>query len=138
MEKSMKYVIKSSKCASTAVVMLLLGFVGFALSDAWGQWEHNEEEASDPCPKPYVKTISPKTAAPLDEVKIRGNRFGHEPGSVTFFPGVDAGIISWSYKRIYVKVPEEAQSGDVLVTSSCGDTSNTVHVNVEKEIDPYY
>ena len=94
--------------------------------------QYIEPTPQPPCPTPYVKTISPRAAQPLTEVKIRGSRFGTEPGSVTFTPGVNGKIISWSIKRIFVEVPEDAQSGQVSVTSSCGSvSSNTQYFTIE-------
>lgn len=95
-----------------------------------------DQEAEGPCPKPYVKTISPRAAKPLATVKIRGNRFGAEPGAVLFAPGIKGTIVSWSYKRIQVQVPADAQTGPVIVSSSCESTSNEVHITLESSYEP--
>ena len=107
-------------------IVLLCAF----LLPAFAQ-EELEEEAGQPCPKPYIKTISPRTTQPLTEVRIRGSRFGHELGTVTFSPGVTGKIVSWSNKRISVEVPGDAQTGPVTVISSCGAVSNDQYFTVE-------
>lgn len=107
-------------------------FVGalffFSLSGIVTLYAQEEEK---PCPKPYVKTISPKAAKPGDEVKIRGSRFGKQGGFVTFAPGVRASIKEWKFKRIYVVVPGGAKTGPVIVTSHCGETSNEDHFTIK-------
>ena len=97
-----------------------------------------DEEQPEPCPKPYIKIISPRAAQPLTEVKIRGSRFGSELGSVTFTPGVAGKVVSWTNRRIFVEVPEDAQTGPVTVAASCGSVSNdqyfTVDIKEEEEV----
>lgn len=89
-----------------------------------------EDETDQPCPKPYIKTITPRVTASGEAVKIRGNRFGSLPGSVTLSGTAEAVIVSWSQKRIYAAIPEGAASGMVTVHSSCGNTSNQIYLTV--------
>ena len=90
------------------------------------------EEAEGPCPKPYIKTISPRAAKPGDEVKIRGRRFGTEKGEVVFNPGAKAEIAEWTFNRIWVIVPEFATSGSVFVRVPCGLESNKEYFEVTR------
>jgi hypothetical protein len=91
------------------------------------------QEEEKPCPKPYIKTLSPKAAKPGDEIKIRGSRFGKKRGIVTFAPGVRAPIKEWRFKRVFVIVPEGAKTGPVLLTSHCGEMSNEDHFTIKAE-----
>ena len=91
------------------------------------------QEEDKPCPKPYIKTLSPKAAKPGAEIKIRGSRFGKERGSVTFAPGVKAPIREWTFKRIFVIVPEGAKTGPVFVTAPCGEVSNKDYFTIKTE-----
>jgi hypothetical protein len=90
------------------------------------------EEQEGPCPKPYIKTISPGAALPGDQLKIRGRRFGTEEGAVVFTPDVEAEIVNWTMHRIWVIVPETATSGSVVVRVSCGSESNTQYFTVKQ------
>ena len=91
------------------------------------------QEEDKPCPKPYIKILFPKAAKPGDEIKIRGSRFGKERGIVTFTPGVRAPIREWSFKRIFVIVPEGAKTGPVFVTAHCGEMSNKDYFTIKTE-----
>jgi hypothetical protein len=90
------------------------------------------EEEGGPCPKPYIKTISPGAAQPGDQVKIRGRRFGTEEGTVIFTPEVKAEIVNWTMHIIWVIVPETATSGPVVVKVPCGSESNTQYFKVKQ------
>jgi len=105
--------------------MILMGVMLFySLSEFEFLYAQTEDV---PCPKPYVKTLSPQAAKPGEEIKIRGSRFGKEQGMVTFTPGVKASIREWTFKRVFVIVPEGARTGPVFLTARCGEESNEVH-----------
>lgn len=90
------------------------------------------EEEEGPCPKPYIKTISPPLGKPGDQLKIRGRRFGTEQGEVIFSTEAKAEIVDWTMHRIWVIVPESAASGPVVVRVSCGSESNTQYFTVKQ------
>ena len=83
------------------------------------------QEAIGPCPKPYIRVISPKAGLPGDRVGIRGRRFGTEKGNVFFSPSVEAEVLEWTNTKIWVIVPQSAISGNVTVSAPCGTVSNT-------------
>lgn len=88
------------------------------------------QEKRGPCPKPYIKVVSPKAGLPGDRVEIRGHRFGTEKGSVTFSPDVKAEVVKWTNTQIWVVVPQTATSGRVTVSIPCGAVSNTSYFKV--------
>lgn len=141
-QNSKEITMKTTHCAAQIIETggplpgFLLLFLWLFCLPALAQ-EERDENPPEPCPKPYVKTISPLAAKPLTEVKIRGSRLGDEPGAVTFTPDVGGKIISWSNKRIFVEVPEEAQTGPVAVTSSCGSVSNSHYFTVIERKEEY-
>ena len=86
---------------------------------------------------PYLTNISPTSVATGDRLTLTGGNFGSGRGTgyVVFFSSVrpsGADYVSWSDRRIVVEVPDEAQSGDVLVATSNG-TSGTKRLEVESE-----
>jgi len=111
-------------------IMLMGLLLFFFLSDVPHLYSQGAEE---PCPKPYIKTLSPKAAKPGDELKIRGSRFGKERGIVTFTPGLRAPIQEWTFRRIFVIVPQGTKTGPVSVTTPCGETSNEVYFMIKSE-----
>lgn len=111
--------------------LLLLGVLFFSSLSGFEALYAQEEE--EPCPKPYIKTLSPKAAKPGDEIRIRGSRFGKERGMVTFAPGVRAPIQEWTFRRIFVIVPEGAKTGPVFLKAHCGEMSNDVHFIIKTE-----
>ncbi len=119
---------------AAALLVVIIAAHAFLVSSGSAQ---EEEPQAAPCPKPYIKTISPRAVVPLQEVKIRGNRFGNEPGTVTFAFGVNGKIVSWTNKRIFVAVPEGAETGLVTVTSQCGGTSNEHYVEIRQTEEEY-
>jgi hypothetical protein len=90
------------------------------------------QEQKEPCRTPYISTIVPNAGEPGDQVRIRGRRFGLEAGTVTFSPGVKAEIVAWKNSRIWVIVPESAESGPVTVSVPCGSVSNEKHFTVKQ------
>jgi hypothetical protein len=80
---------------------------------------------------PHIFSLSPDSAHAGDQVTLFGDRFGSDQGtsSVTFYPGIAAEIIFWSECEIICRVPEEAQSGKVTVTTSEG-MSNEVEITI--------
>jgi len=88
------------------------------------------QEAIGPCPKPYIRVISPKAGLPGDRVEIRGRRFGTEKGDVFFRPNVKAEVLEWTNTKIWVIVPRTATSGRIGVSVPCGSVSNTNYFKV--------
>ena len=73
---------------------------------------------------PYLTSISPTRAQPGDRLTLRGGNFGFTRGSgyvlfTALLPSAED-YVSWSDRRIVVRVPEQAPSGDVRVTTSNG------------------
>jgi hypothetical protein len=85
-----------------------------------------------PCPKPYIRVISPKAGLPGDRVEIRGRRFGTEQGEVSFSPNVKANVLEWTNSSIWVIVPQSANTGSITVSIPCGSVSNTSYFKVIK------
>jgi len=92
-----------------------------------------EKSESSPCPKPYIKLIKPNLASMGQQIIIRGHRFGSEDkaSKVVFPPGINGKIISWRNSRITVEVPSGAETGKVVVKTSCAE-SNGEFFKVEK------
>jgi hypothetical protein len=91
------------------------------------------DEESQPCPKPYIFTTTPRAAKAGESVIISGNRFGPTKGTVTFAPGIQAQISEWSYKKIVVTVPEHSRSGPIIVSVPCGEKSKDKYFTVVEE-----
>lgn len=113
------------------ILGLVLSALFFAASVGGPQAVPAQDEEKVPCAKPYLNRCIPAAARAGAEVEIKGNRFGHEQGTVSFAPGVEAKIVTWEYKRVKVIVPANAESGGVVLTSACGEESNREHFNVE-------
>ncbi len=64
-------------------------------------------------------TFSPQTRNVGKKMSIRGRGFGNDPGEVIFSKNVPAKIVSWSPRRIWVIVPEDAVTGNVEVIKTC-------------------
>ena len=90
------------------------------------------QEAIGPCPKPYIRVISPKAGLPGDRVEIRGRRFGTELGEVIFSRNVKAKVLEWTNTRIWTIVPQSANTGSITVSVPCGLVSNTSYFKVIK------
>jgi hypothetical protein len=90
------------------------------------------EEEEGPCPKPYIKTIFPRTATPGEQVKIRGRRFGTKTGEVIFSTEAKGEIVNWTIHQILVIVPEAATSGPVAVRVPCGSESNKQYITIKQ------
>jgi len=72
-------------------------------------------------PVPHITGLSRDRGWVGYRIDITGTSFGDEQGdsTVTFFNGVPVGsgdLISWSETQISVKVPDEAETGDITVT----------------------
>ena len=82
---------------------------------------------------PYLTSISPTQVEAGDRLTLRGGNFGSSRGTgYVLFTALlpSAGdYVSWSDRRIVVRVPDKAPSGDVRVTTSNG-TSETKHLEV--------
>ena len=92
------------------------------------------EEEEGPCPKPYIKAIFPRAGTPGEQVKIRGKRFGTEPGEVIFSNEVKAEILSWTMRIIWVIIPASSTSGPVVIRVQCGSESNKHYVTIKEQI----
>jgi hypothetical protein len=118
----------------------LLGLLVFLTSLCYNDHVVGQEKEDDsPCPKPYIKLIKPKLAQPGQEIIIRGHRFGEdaESGDVIFPPGLSAArIIYWRNNRIRVEVPPGAQTGEVVVKTTCA-TSRGEFLKVRNETSKY-
>lgn len=111
-------------------LILTLGLLIYMLSTTKVAYAADEE--AQPCPKPYINTISPNAAMPGEEIKIRGNRFGEQQGSVTFHPGMRAQIKEWTHKRILAIVPEHSETGPIFISLPCDEVSNEVHFTAKE------
>ncbi len=82
---------------------------------------------------PYLTRISPTHVQPGDRLTLTGGNFGSRRGTgYVLFGSVRASAadyVSWSDRRIVVKVPDQAPSDDVRVTTSNG-TSETKHLEI--------
>ena len=82
---------------------------------------------------PYLTSISPTQVEAGDRLTLRGGNFGSSRGTgYVLFTALlpRAGdYVSWSDRRIVVRVPDKAPTGDVRVTTSNG-TSETKHLTV--------
>ncbi|MBM3462212.1 MAG: hypothetical protein FJX76_08940 [Armatimonadetes bacterium] len=78
-----------------------------------------------PAPLPAVASLTPTSLSPGQVVEIKGRQFGTRVGGVTIngaqIPGKN--ILLWSDKRIQVRVPTTATSGNVVVWAA-GMASN--------------
>jgi hypothetical protein len=45
---------------------------------------------------------------------------------------VPARIIAWDYQRVWVEVPDDAETGLIYISSHCGEISNEVHFTVQR------
>ena len=88
------------------------------------------QDERGPCPKPYIKVVSPKAGLPGDRVEIRGHRFGTEKGNVFFSPNVKAEVLEWTNTRIWVVVPQSATTGSIAVSVPCGSVSNSSYFRI--------
>ena len=80
---------------------------------------------------PHIFSVSPNAAHEGDIVTIFGDSFGDEQGDgvVEFYPNKDAEIISWSKSTVVCRVPEGAQTGELAVITSEGD-SNGIEIAI--------
>jgi hypothetical protein len=75
-------------------------------------------------PTPIITSLNP-ASAPLNwPVTIAGSNFGQSPGTVKFFNNLTAPIDSWTNTSIQARVPANAASGPVTVTSASNVTSS--------------
>ena len=114
-----------------ALVILIAGLLLSPLFRLTGFSATNEE--SQPCPKPYIFTTTPRAAKAGEEVIISGNRFGPKQGTVTFAPGIQAQILEWSWKKILVTVPAHSRSGSMIIAVPCGEVSNNKYFTIIEE-----
>lgn len=77
---------------------------------------------------PHIFNIHLQSASPGATVKVSGYGFGSTQGAgrVEFSNGQQAAVNSWCDSQIVCIVPDQAQTGNVVVTNSSGQTSNGV------------
>ena len=81
-------------------------------------------------PKPHVSGISENQGPISTQVTVKGENFGDEQGlSRIKFNKADATPISWSDTEITTRVPTDAESGEMTVTTG-GGVSNGVNFTV--------
>ena len=90
---------------------------------------------------PYLGGVSPSRVKPGDRLTLTGANFRSSRGGsyVLFAPNVrpsSGDYVTWSDSRIVVKVPAEAQSGDVKVAVIGAGASGTKRVVVESASSP--
>lgn len=80
---------------------------------------------------PHIFSLTPNLAHERDDITLFGDRFGAAQGTgrVSFSPGLDAEISSWSECEIKIRVPEGAESGNMHVVTSEG-TSNDMALTI--------
>jgi len=85
-----------------------------------------------PMPNPMIASLSPSSGSVSTQVQINGSGFGATQGSstVTFYPGVNASIVSWSDSQIQATVPSAATTGLVKVTVGGITTTSNVDFTV--------
>jgi RHS repeat-associated protein len=83
-------------------------------------------------PNPMIASLSPSSGSVSTQVQINGSGFGATQGSssVTFYPGVNASIVSWSDSQIQATVPSAATTGLVKVTVGGITTTSNVDFTV--------
>ncbi|MBT3231116.1 hypothetical protein HN358_05075 [Candidatus Uhrbacteria bacterium] len=92
-------------------------------------------EVTNDDPTPGICAIDPDMGEVDDTVVIYGENLGSDIGSVEFFSGVSATVVSgdWSDSDITVNVPSGAQTGALSVTSAGGEESNTLNFEIGAE-----
>ena len=76
-----------------------------------------------------ISRLDPDSGFVDAEVRIHGSNFGDRTGAVTF-NGLTASPIQWNDQTIRVRVPEEATTGPVVVTTAGGQSSAGVAFSV--------
>ena len=80
-------------------------------------------------PAPVISRLDPDSGFVDAEVRIHGSNFGDRTGTVTF-NGLTASPDQWNDQTIRVRVPEEATTGPVVVTTAGGQSSAGVAFSV--------
>ncbi|MBU4441897.1 MAG: IPT/TIG domain-containing protein, partial [Actinobacteria bacterium] len=76
--------------------------------------------------KPFLSSLSKNSGRVGDTVEITGTGFGPTKGAGTVkFNGVNATVTAWGSASITVTVPNDATSGEVVVTTTGGSTTGT-------------
>ena len=91
-------------------------------------------------PGPYLRQVSPNSLHPGDRLTLSGSYFNHQRGNgyVLFHPDVrpsSSDYVSWGDRRIIVKVPARAQSGNVKVVTLNGSSGDR-RIEVEEVPEP--
>ena len=82
-----------------------------------------------PCMPPKIIRLIPNSGKAGDTIHIKGRRFGLNTWKVTF-NGVPAEVLTWRMETIYLKAPDKAKSGPVIVNNGC-DKSNEIPFTYE-------
>lgn len=84
----------------------------------------------DQAPSPGLCAISPERGLPGDGVVLYGSNLGNDNGTVTFSSGKEATVDAWSGAQVTVAVPDGAGTGQVVLTTADGATSNPLNFEV--------
>ncbi|MEN6295141.1 MAG: IPT/TIG domain-containing protein [Chloroherpetonaceae bacterium] len=87
--------------------------------------------------RPRIFSAGVGTAGIGDVVVIKGINFGNETGSVEFNKVAATKINSWNDTTINVVVPVGAESGDLIIKTSDGKSSDAFYFTITKATDPY-
>ena len=80
--------------------------------------------------KPHVFSLRPELAHENSIITIFGDSFGKN-GDVTFSPGIDSEILSWTPQIITCVVPAEAKSGNLTISNSQGFSTQYIDINLK-------
>ncbi len=86
---------------------------------------------------PRIKSIGNGRAYVEQDVEIKGINFGNTKGSVSFNGVTATTITKWNDTLINVNVPQNATTGNVIVTTSNGKKSNGFLFTIVSDTDPF-
>jgi len=95
------------------------------LEKAPAEEEKAEPSGKTPCMPPKITYLVTDYGKPGDTIHIKGRRFGLEKGKVTF-NDIPAEVLTWRMETIYVKVPDQAMTGPVIVNNGCADSNSKI------------
>jgi hypothetical protein len=119
------------------LVLLILFFFTLIIIKAVGETPYPQEETGvqreekadsagkSPCLPPKITYLVTDYGKPGDTIHIKGRRFGLKGGKVTF-NDIPAEILTWRMETIYVKVPDKATTGPVIVNNGCDDSNSKI------------
>lgn len=86
---------------------------------------------------PRIKSIGNGRAYVEQDVEIKGINFGNTKGTVSFNGVTATTITKWNDTLIIVNVPQNATTGNVIVTTSNGKKSNGFLFTIASDSDPF-